>query len=42
MKKVIATIMVLGIALMSLSACSTLEGVGKDVRKAGRSIEGRG
>jgi predicted small secreted protein len=29
-----------GALLFSLSACNTMEGLGKDIKKAGQSIEG--
>jgi predicted small secreted protein len=32
--------LVAGVVLFSLSACNTLEGLGKDIKKAGQSIEG--
>ena len=29
-----------GVLLFGLSACNTMEGLGKDIKKAGQSIEG--
>lgn len=40
MKKLIVHIMVLGITLVSLSACGTIAGVGKDLQRAGNAVEG--
>ena len=39
MKKLIVNIMVLGIALVSLNACATLAGAGKDIQRAGQVVE---
>ena len=39
MKKIIVTILVFSFALFTLSACGTIEGVGKDLRKAGEAVE---
>jgi len=39
MKKLIVHIMVLGITLLSLSACGTIAGVGKDLQHAGQVVE---
>ena len=41
MKKFIVHIMVLGITLLSLSACGTIAGVGKDLQHAGQVVEGK-
>jgi len=38
MKKLLITIAALGLTL--LAACNTVEGVGKDISKAGDAIEG--
>ena len=39
MKKQIVYIMVLGITLLSLNACGTIAGVGKDLQRAGQVVE---
>ena len=41
MKKQIVYIMVLGIALLSLNACGTVAGMGKDLQRAGQAVEGK-
>jgi predicted small secreted protein len=41
MKKRIVTIMVLGITLLSLNACGTIAGMGKDLQHAGQVVEGK-
>jgi len=41
MRKVIVHIMVLGITLLSINACGTIEGVGKDLQRAGQAVEQR-
>jgi len=39
MKKRIVHIMILGITLLSLNACGTIAGVGKDLQHAGQVVE---
>jgi len=39
MKKVIVTTLVFGFALFTLNACGTIEGVGKDLKRAGEVVE---
>jgi predicted small secreted protein len=39
MKKQIVTIMILGITLLSLNACATIAGAGKDIQRAGQVVE---
>ena len=39
MKKLIILLAVLAFSSISLSACSTVEGVGKDIQKGGKAIE---
>ncbi len=41
MKKRIIYIMVLGITLLSLNACGTIAGMGKDLQRAGQVVEGK-
>ena len=41
MKKQIIYIMVLGITLLSLNACGTIAGMGKDLQRAGQVVEGK-
>lgn len=41
MKKRIVTIMVLGITLLSLNACGTIAGIGKDLQNVGQVVEGK-
>ena len=41
MKKQIIYIMVLGITLLSLNACGTVAGMGKDLQKAGQVVQGK-
>jgi len=41
MKKQIVYIMVLGITLLSLNACGTVAGMGKDLQKAGQVVQGK-
>jgi len=41
MKKLIVHIMVLGITLLSLNACGTIAGIGKDLQHAGQVVEGK-
>ena len=41
MKKRIVYIMVLGITLLSLNACGTIAGMGKDLQRAGQAVEGK-
>lgn len=38
MKKLVAALLTLSFVL-ALSACNTIEGVGKDVKKAGEKVE---
>ncbi len=33
-------LLILAMALMTLAGCNTIEGVGKDIQKAGDAIEG--
>jgi len=40
MKKQIIYLLVVGFTLVTLNACSTVEGVGKDIQKAGQVVEG--
>lgn len=40
MKKRIVHIMLMGVALITLNACGTIEGVGKDLQRAGQAVEG--
>lgn len=35
----LAAVLITGLCLLSLNACSTVEGIGKDIQKAGQSIE---
>jgi len=37
--KLFITFLVFGFALSTLNACSTIEGVGKDIKKAGQAVE---
>jgi len=37
--KALLSLMVTLVALLSLSACNTIEGIGKDISKAGDKIE---
>ncbi|MCE2679545.1 MAG: entericidin A/B family lipoprotein [Burkholderiales bacterium] len=42
-KKVVCRVLGLlsaGVLLLGLGACNTMEGLGKDIKKAGQSIEG--
>ena len=39
MKKVAILLLVTGFSLLSLNACSTIEGAGKDIQGAGQVIE---
>ena len=39
MKKQIARIMILGVALLALNACATIAGAGKDLQRAGQVVE---
>jgi len=39
MKKLLISIMVFGLTLSTLNACSTIEGAGKDIKRAGQAIE---
>lgn len=39
MKRVVALILLAAFSLGVLSACNTVEGVGKDVQKAGEKVE---
>ena len=39
MKKLFITFLVFGFTLSTLSACSTMEGVGKDIKRAGQAVE---
>ena len=39
MQKRIITIIVLGITLLSLNACATIAGAGKDIQRAGQVVE---
>ncbi len=41
MKKQIVYIIVLGITLLSLNACGTIAGMGKDLQKAGQVVQGK-
>ncbi len=41
MKKQITYIMILGITILSLNACGTIEGVGKDLQRAGQAVENK-
>jgi predicted small secreted protein len=38
MKKIVSALL-LSLIVLSLSACNTIEGVGKDVQKAGEAVE---
>ncbi|ACI98004.1 entericidin A/B family lipoprotein [Rhodospirillum centenum] len=38
----IAAALTLAAALFALAACNTVEGIGKDIQKAGQAIEGAG
>ena len=40
MKKIIVHFMLLGMTLITLNACGTIEGVGKDLQRAGQAVEG--
>ena len=37
--KVIISMIVLGLSLVGLAACNTVEGFGEDLQSAGRSVE---
>jgi len=37
--KLFITFLVFGFVLSTLNACSTIEGVGKDIKKAGQAVE---
>jgi len=39
MKQRIVAIMILGITLLSLNACATIAGAGKDLQRAGQVVE---
>ncbi len=39
MKKIFITILTLGFTLSLLNACGTIEGVGKDLKRAGQAVE---
>lgn len=39
MKKFFIVTIVFGFCLSSLSACGTIEGVGKDLKRAGQAVE---
>ena len=39
MKRFLLSLLFLGACTVLLSACNTVEGVGKDVKKAGEAIE---
>jgi len=39
MKKLFITLLVFGFTLSTLNACSTIEGVGKDIKRAGQAVE---
>ncbi|MBL8629794.1 MAG: entericidin A/B family lipoprotein [Rhodospirillaceae bacterium] len=39
MTKLISAALAAGIALAALSACNTVEGVGKDIKSAGKTVE---
>ncbi len=39
MKKLIFSIFVLGFTIVTLSACGTIAGVGKDLQRAGQAVE---
>ena len=41
MTKQIVYIMVLGITLLSLNACGTIAGMGKDLQRAGQAVENK-
>ena len=41
MKNKVAYIMVVGIAVLSMNACGTIEGVGKDLQRAGQVVESK-
>jgi predicted small secreted protein len=40
MATVLATLLVTGLALVSLGGCNTMAGIGKDVQKVGEKVEG--
>ncbi len=40
MKKIALTCLILGSALAGLSACNTIDGFGRDLQSAGRTISG--
>ena len=39
MKKLFILILVSGFTLSVLNACSTIEGIGKDIKRAGQAVE---
>jgi predicted small secreted protein len=39
MTKLISAALAAGIALATLSACNTVEGMGKDIKSAGKTVE---
>lgn len=41
MKK-LATLITLSVILLNLTACNTIQGIGKDVKKAGEVVESAG
>lgn len=40
MKKKLVSVLVLSFAILTISACSTFEGMGKDLQRMGRAVEG--
>ncbi len=42
MTKLISAALAAGIALAALSACNTVEGMGKDIKSAGKTVEKAG
>ncbi len=38
MKKILLTLVITGFSVITLNACSTIDGVGKDLQGAGQSI----
>lgn len=39
MKKLFITVLILGFNVSILTGCGTIEGVGKDIKKAGQAVE---
>jgi predicted small secreted protein len=42
LRSLVSAMLAAGIAVAALSACNTVEGVGKDIKSAGKTIENAG